>query len=103
LIDAAAVLKTSLRASDILARLGGDEFAGLILESGGETELAVRSRVYENLNAHNLQRIRPYRLSFSIGTARYEVTEPCSVEELLEVADRAMYRNKLEKKRAQKD
>ncbi|RQW87988.1 MAG: diguanylate cyclase [Geobacter sp.] len=103
LIDAATVLKTSLRASDILARLGGDEFAGLILESGGETELAVRARVYENLNAHNLQRIRPYRLSFSIGTARYEVTEPSSVEELLEVADREMYRNKLEKKRCRKN
>jgi diguanylate cyclase (GGDEF)-like protein/PAS domain S-box-containing protein len=101
LTDAAAVLKASLRASDILARLGGDEFVGLILESGGETELAVKARVQENLNAHNLQRIRPYRLSFSIGTARYEVTSPCSVEELLEVADREMYRNKLEKKTSQ--
>ena len=101
LIDAAAVLKTSLRASDILARLGGDEFVGLILESGGETELAVMARVQENLNAHNLLRIRPFRLSFSIGTARYEVTSPCSVEELLEAADREMYRNKLEKKSLQ--
>jgi len=101
LIDAAAILKTSLRASDILARLGGDEFVGLILESGGETELAVMARVQENLNAHNLLRIRPYRLSFSIGTARYEVTSPCSVEELLEAADREMYRNKLEKKSQQ--
>ncbi|MRR55488.1 MAG: diguanylate cyclase [Deltaproteobacteria bacterium] len=101
LIDAAAILKTSLRASDILARLGGDEFVGLILESGGETELAVLARVQENLNAHNLLRIRPFRLSFSIGTARYEVTSPCSVEELLEAADREMYRNKLEKKSLQ--
>lgn len=101
LIDAAAILKTSLRASDILARLGGDEFVGLILESGGETELAVMARVQENLNAHNLLRIRPYRLSFSIGTARYEVTSPCSVEELLETADREMYRNKIEKKSQQ--
>lgn len=101
LIDAAAILKTSLRASDILARLGGDEFVGLILESGGETELAVLARVQENLNAHNLLRIRPYKLSFSIGTARYEVTSPCSVEELLEAADREMYRSKLEKKSGQ--
>ena len=101
LTDAAAVLKTSLRASDILARLGGDEFVGLILESGGETEQAVKARIQENLNAHNLQRIRPYRLSFSIGTARYEVTAPCSVEELLEGADREMYRNKIEKKSSQ--
>jgi diguanylate cyclase (GGDEF)-like protein/PAS domain S-box-containing protein len=101
LIDAAAILKSSLRASDILARLGGDEFVGLILESGGETELAVKARVQENLNAHNLLRIRPYRLSFSIGTARYEVTSPCSVEELLEAADREMYCNKLEKKSGQ--
>ncbi len=101
LTDAATVLRTSLRASDILARLGGDEFVGLILESGGETELAVKARVQENLNAHNLQRTRPYRLSFSIGTARYDITQPCSVEELLEGADREMYRNKLEKKSLQ--
>jgi diguanylate cyclase (GGDEF)-like protein/PAS domain S-box-containing protein len=101
LIDAAAILKTSLRASDILARLGGDEFAGLILESGGETELAVKTRLQENVNAHNLHRIRPYRLSFSIGTARYEVTAPCSIEEMLEEADREMYRNKLQKRALQ--
>jgi len=98
LVDAAGVLKASLRASDILARIGGDEFVGLILESGGETEIAVRARVQENLNAHNLLRIRPYRLSLSFGTARYEVTDPCSIEDLLERADRDMYRNKLEKK-----
>lgn len=102
LIDAATVLRTSLRASDILARLGGDEFVGLILESGGETELAVKARVQENLNAHNLQGVRPYRLSFSIGTARYDITHPCSVEEMLEGADREMYRNKLEKKAMQR-
>lgn len=96
--DAAGVLKASLRASDILARIGGDEFVGLILESGGETEQAVRSRIQENLNAHNLHGIRKYRLSFSFGTARYEVTEPCSMEELLERADRDMYRNKLARK-----
>ncbi|MDD2336948.1 MAG: histidine kinase N-terminal 7TM domain-containing protein [Geobacteraceae bacterium] len=101
LIDAATVLRTSLRASDILARLGGDEFVGLILESGGETELAVKARVQENLNAHNLHGVRLYRLSFSIGTARYDITHPCSVEELLEGADREMYRNKLEKKAMQ--
>jgi diguanylate cyclase (GGDEF)-like protein/PAS domain S-box-containing protein len=101
LIDAAGILKASLRASDILARIGGDEFVGLILESGGETEIAVRVRVQENLNAHNLQRIRPYRLSLSFGTARYSVTEPCSIEDLLEMADRDMYRYKLEKKTQQ--
>lgn len=99
--DAAGVLKASLRASDILARIGGDEFVGLILESGGETEQAVRSRIQENLNAHNLHGIRKYRLSLSFGTARYEVTEPCSMEELLERADRDMYRNKLERKASQ--
>ncbi len=98
--DAAAVLRASFRASDIIARLGGDEFAGLVLESGDETEAAVLTRLQENLNAHNLLEQRPYRLSISYGTAAYDVRQPSTVQELLARGDKDMYRYKQRKKQA---
>jgi GGDEF domain-containing protein len=41
-----------------------------------------------------------YDLSLSIGVARYEASAPCSLDELLRKADRAMYERKQNRKRS---
>jgi diguanylate cyclase (GGDEF)-like protein/PAS domain S-box-containing protein len=94
LIDTAAIMKSIFRASDIVARLGGDEFVGLALDSSETTGDAIKNRFMENLNAHNLQEIRPYRLSITMGMARYDPEKPCSLDDLIEQADKSMYEHK---------
>lgn len=98
LMDAADILRASFRASDIVSRIGGDEFAGFALESGDEFGGGVAVRLQENLRAHNLRTDRPHRLSLSFGTARYDVREPSTIEQLLEMGDKDMYRHKQQKK-----
>jgi len=48
----------------------------------------------ENLNTHNLQENRPYKLSFTTGMARYNPEKPYLLEDLIEKADKCMYEHK---------
>lgn len=98
LMDTADILRASFRASDIVSRIGGDEFVGFALESGDDPGGSITVRVQENLRAHNRRADRPHRLSLSFGTARYDVLEPCTIEQLLDRGDKAMYRQKQMKK-----
>lgn len=98
LMDAADILRDSFRASDIVSRIGGDEFVGFALESGDDPGESITVRLQENLRAHNRRTDRPHRLSLSFGTARYDVLEPCTIEQLLDRGDKDMYRQKQMKK-----
>lgn len=98
LIDLARLLQRNLRESDFIARIGGDEFC--VILSGGEEpqdEGAV-ARIEAAVRAHNAEAGRPYELSLSIGRARFDPANPCTVEELLTAADAAMYRDKAAKR-----
>jgi diguanylate cyclase (GGDEF)-like protein/PAS domain S-box-containing protein len=95
--DCAQVLRETFRESDILARVGGDEFCVLMWSDGEldvETPLA---RLQSNVELHNAQGIRPYKLSLSVGRANYDPLDPVSVEQLMQQADMLMYQEKMTK------
>ena len=94
LIGATDVLAETFRESDIIARIGGDEFAVLAIEASGASAAILASRLQENLEAHNAQQNRHYKLSLSFGVARYDPESPCSIEELMRIADARMYEHK---------
>jgi diguanylate cyclase (GGDEF)-like protein/PAS domain S-box-containing protein len=94
LIETAGVLRETFRDSDIIARFGGDEFVVLAIETDGVGFQVLTTRLQENLEAHNARKGRRYKLSLSVGLARYDPESPCSIEELLAQADRAMYERK---------
>lgn len=97
LIDLSTILKKSFRSSDIIARLGGDEFAGLVTDHQGKTSETILARMKKSMDSLNSQKIRPYNLSISFGVIRYDPENPCSLDKLLEHADKAMYSHKHEK------
>jgi diguanylate cyclase (GGDEF)-like protein/PAS domain S-box-containing protein len=94
LIEAADVLKETFRESDIMARIGGDEFVVLAVETNGDGAEILATRLRENLEARNAKGDRRYELSLSVGIARYDPEHPCSIDELVTRADRAMYKRK---------
>jgi diguanylate cyclase (GGDEF)-like protein/PAS domain S-box-containing protein len=94
LIEAGDLLKQSFRASDVTARLGGDEFVVLAVESDKGSRQAMLARMKEELHVRNAQPQRAYRLSLSIGAARFEWQHPDTLDVLLEAADQAMYKVK---------
>jgi diguanylate cyclase (GGDEF)-like protein len=94
LIKIADVLRETFRESDIIARIGGDEFVVLALETDGVSAEILITRLQESLEARNARGDRRYKLSLSVGIARYDPKHPCSIDELLARADRAMYEQK---------
>ncbi len=94
LIEAAEILRQVFRESDIIARIGGDEFVILALEADKTFSQALINRIHQRCILANLKKARPYVLAMSAGAAEYNPEQPASLEELVAVADRAMYTQK---------
>jgi diguanylate cyclase (GGDEF)-like protein len=87
--ETAAVLKQSLRASDVVGRIGGDEFVGLAVNAASDE--AVRARLQFALDRIRDRPGRPYALTFSVGVLTCPPTGQESMEALLARADELMY------------
>ncbi len=94
LVETAQVFRETFRESDIIARIAGDEFAVLAVETDKFSSDILATRLQENLEARNARKGRRYKLSLSTGLARYDPKHPCSIDELLARADKAMYEQK---------
>ena len=96
LIEAAQIIRSCARETDVVARFGGDEFAILLPETGLEGGHAVARRLRDRLQRHVfLADHGPgNRISASIGLATLpDVAD--TAEGLLQAADAAMYRVKV--------
>jgi diguanylate cyclase (GGDEF)-like protein len=91
LIDVAQILRHTFRGSDVIARVGGDEFAVLAIEASSDSGEILKTRLYEKLKDHNEHAAGGFKLSFSYGVVNFDPDHPCSLEELMHSADRAMY------------
>ncbi|HEY3276798.1 MAG TPA: PAS domain S-box protein [Syntrophorhabdaceae bacterium] len=97
LIAAAQVLQNAFRGSDIIGRMGGDEFAVLTPYDTGADAEGLMDRARAAVEEYNGSGALPYRLSMSLGAALYDPEKPRSLDELIEAADAAMYRDKKKK------
>ncbi|MEW5785122.1 MAG: diguanylate cyclase [Bacillota bacterium] len=89
----AAVLKKSLRKSDILARVGGDEFVLIMPRTDGEAMGEVVARIRREIEQYN-EKHQDLPISISLGTA-VSKSAAQSLEETYKNADSLMYRDKL--------
>jgi diguanylate cyclase (GGDEF)-like protein len=99
LTDLSNVLKYTFRRSDIIARIGGDEFVVFSGEDTEDTAVAAVARLQKNIDSRNISNDRSYEISISIGYVICDDYEKCTVESLLEKADKSMYVQKLLKNR----
>ena len=87
--DFAQILADSCRASDVVGRVGGDEFVALLTGDRGRSEVSDRiDAALEHRNARAGQR---YRLTASIGTARFDPEAPATLASLIRAADEDMF------------
>ncbi len=93
LIRAADALEQTFRNSDVIARLAGDEFAVLALEAACENREVILRRLEQNLNRSTIDESR-YKLTLSVGMARFDPKRPASLGKLISIADKAMYEHK---------
>ena len=92
IVRAADALEQTFRNSDVIARLGGDEFAVLALEASCDHNAILR-RLDKTLKGSNAADSR-YRLSLSVGVARFDPKRPVSLGKFIATADEAMYEEK---------
>jgi diguanylate cyclase (GGDEF)-like protein len=78
--------------------LGGDEFVALASETGQNQEL-ILSRLKENLEKTSVGE-SPGAPSLSVGVARFDPQCPVSLGELVSRADRAMYEDKVRRRKS---
>lgn len=88
--DAAEILRSALRTSDVLARVGGDEFAAMLIEADADGATSLTTRI-EKACAARVVPGEP-RLAMSIGWAVPHVGE--TLASAFDRADQAMYRAK---------
>ena len=98
LVEAAELLRDAFRDSDIIARIGGDEFVVLAIDVAEGKAAALARRLRERVQARNAQPGKDYEVTFSLGIARYDPDKPCSLQDLLILADGKMYQDKTSKK-----
>jgi len=95
LVEAAAVIRSSARETDVAARFGGDEFAVVLPDTGGEGAFAVGQRVRDRIAAHRFLAADglDIHLTASVGVATLPDVA-ASADEVMHAADQAMYRVK---------
>jgi len=98
LTEAARLMTGTFRESDVVARLGGDEFAVLAIDAPEGSAKMLVKRLKEAVLSLNSGNGRRCALSLSLGVAHWDPTQPCSLDEILTQADRAMYAEKRRKK-----
>jgi diguanylate cyclase (GGDEF)-like protein/PAS domain S-box-containing protein len=98
LIEVASILKDVFRKSDIIARVGGDEFAVLGIVVSTRSWNIIESRLQHQLDIHNAIENRDYKIFLSVGTAFSDPESPYSIDELMSLADAAMYEHKRSKR-----
>ena len=101
LVAIAEVLKNLCSVRDcFLARLGGDEFVIFGSEKDGLTPEVLANRIEEELAQFNSTTPELFRLSMSIGWARFDPQRINNADALLSAADQHMYLAKMDKRHA---
>ncbi len=97
LVRSASIVKSSVRATDIVARIGGDEFAVIL----PNTDVESARRICERIR-HRVELDGSLRTRLSVGSATRESMD-LDMSELFKKADDAMYREKLTRAEAERE
>jgi len=84
----------------IVARFGGDEFVvAAVCPDGEKTAKKFKATLKRKLDAYNEISDKPYKIAASIGVSITEPNETTNLDELIELADSIMYRQKANRKK----
>lgn len=91
LVNAAQLIGSALRDSDLLARFGGEEFIVLLPETGREQAVLVGERILAILRAPRADGLPAYTASIGVAC---ELNPTAEMDGVLGKADNALYRAK---------
>jgi diguanylate cyclase (GGDEF)-like protein len=93
--EIASLLLSCTRSIDVCARYGGEEFAVIVRGIGLEGATSVAERVRRRVQAHPFPgRESPLHVTISLGVTEFDPQVTCKAEEMMAVADKALYASK---------
>ena len=90
------ILTQENRAMNLVARYGGDEFVSVLSEGDAQGAQGYLARIHKGVKGDPL--LASHGVTVSSGVAEFEAAEMVGVEELIQAADRNMYKNKAAKR-----
>jgi diguanylate cyclase (GGDEF)-like protein len=95
-------LKSSFSKNAIVGRFGGDEFI-IITKTLTETEIAINfNKLSKRIKEVSSENKIPFEIKYSFGYYIWDKKDNLNYEELLDLADKDMYKNKKEQKNLKK-
>jgi len=95
LCEIASLLKTSVRKKDIVVRYGGEEFILILSGAGLEEAAMIAERIRRLVESTPVQMEQAQiNLTVSLGISNFPIHRPQSKEELVKMADLALYEAK---------
>ena len=94
LLHIGKLLQTEARKNDIPARFGGDEFSIILPNTNAEGAFKLARRICLLIKSLNIENIKGESISASMGVATCINNNLQSCDELLSLADEAMYQSK---------
>ena len=92
--EIAAIMRVTARETDAIARVGGDEFVVLLPDTGWQGAMTFAERLRRNVDEHTFGADPSPDVTVSIGVALARGSDDVSVVDLLEEADRSLYKAK---------
>jgi diguanylate cyclase (GGDEF)-like protein len=100
LVRVAQTTVAQVRASDVVARYGGDEFVVMLPNASAQQALPVAERIRASVEALQVNKHHndknPLTITLSIGIAEIRHDPAESVERVIQRADKALYKAKLD-------
>ena len=94
ILEACKIIREELKHNDTVFRYGGDEFV-IIFDDAHEYETEMTChRIRERFRALNQKSYKPYYINASIGVFSYKQGMNLTLEQIIQAADKNMYRNK---------
>lgn len=91
----AKILKSNVRATDVVARYGGDELAVMLIETDTKSALEVAEKLKQEIGSHTFQwQTKQLSVNVSIGLATAPAPGIQKVSDLFDATDRALYQAK---------
>lgn len=97
ILTTALLIKESCEVDDIVARMGGDEFTIIAANKSTKNEInKISERIDSNFARYNLISKKPYTLAISLGFSVYSQDTKLTFDELIQAADKQLYKRKKE-------
>jgi diguanylate cyclase (GGDEF)-like protein len=90
------IMRKTARETDTVARVGGDEFVVMLPDTAWQGAMTFAERLRRNVDEHTFAEDgkKPMSITVSVGVALAKGSDPVTEEDLMQTADRSLYKAK---------